>query len=399
MSDDRVRDEPQSYLASPVERDAHRRGAWTGLQILVATVIFIMGISILFSVILWLPQYIVNSAQGRSLHPSEITSAERANVENSVRTTLIQAFGGLLLLVGATFTLRQLRLSREQLNLSWTQQELNTQATMKSLEAGQRAQLSDAFTRAVDQFGSERLGTRLGGIASLERVARDDCSVRDIVMEMLCAAVRSGSLGQQGSAGQREGAEPVQFWGQPFVRPEVDVQLAITVLGRLRNHGPSLEELLDMQDRGLLDFESANLRGVQMTLGHFEGAAFRRANLTEANLSGGFFESAVFFRTISKRANFAGDFCGASFDEADLSGCDFQGANLCHASFVNSVLVGASLIGADIRGVDFTGAVFEDEDRHAVFEGAIADSETTWPTGFDAHVAGVIINVPDETSE
>jgi hypothetical protein len=34
--------------------------------------------------------------------------------------------------------------------------------------------------------------------------------------------------------------------------------------------------------------------------------------------------------------------------------------------------------------------VFGDEDGHALFEGAIADSETTWPAGFDPHVAGVI---------
>jgi hypothetical protein len=64
---------------------------------------------------------------------------------------------------------------------------------------------------------------------------------------------------------------------------------------------------------------------------------------------------------------------------------------------VNSVLVGASLRLADIRGVDFTGAAFGDEDGHAVFEGATADSKTTWPTGFNPHVAGVITSPLDET--
>jgi hypothetical protein len=278
---------------------------------------------------------------------------------------------------------------------------------LASLEAGQRIQLSEALARAVDQFGSERLATRLGGIATLERTARDDRRVREIVMEMLCAVVRSGPSGKLGSAAQRERAEPVQFWGQPSVRPEVDVQLAITVLGRLRNHGPSLEELVDLQDRRLLDFECANLRGASLTLGHFEGAIFRRADLTEANLSGGFFESANFFKATSGRANFAGHFPGAHFSDADLSNCDFDAADLSDATFVKSVLVGASfrlavLVGAsfrlaDIRGVDFTGAAFGDENGQAVFEGATADSQTTWPTGFNPHLAGVIMSALDET--
>jgi uncharacterized protein YjbI with pentapeptide repeats len=80
-----------------------------------------------------------------------------------------------------------------------------------------------------------------------------------------------------------------------------------------------------------------------------------------------------------------------------LSNCDFDAADLSDATFVKSVLVGASFRLADIRGVDFTGAAFGDENGQAVFEGATADSQTTWPTGFNPHLAGVIMSALDET--
>jgi hypothetical protein len=75
--------------------------------------------------------------------------AEGAKAENDVRTTLLQGVAGLLLLAGAIATWRQLRLSR-------------------------KGQITERFTRAIDQLDYRKsLEVRLGAIYALERIARD----------------------------------------------------------------------------------------------------------------------------------------------------------------------------------------------------------------------------------
>jgi hypothetical protein len=90
-------------------------------------------------------------------------------VQNNVRTTLLQGFAALLILtgaaVGAAVTLRQVRTTRE-------------------------GQITDRYTRAVDQLGSQHLDVRLGGIYALERIARDSPPDRPTIEEVLTAYVR-----------------------------------------------------------------------------------------------------------------------------------------------------------------------------------------------------------------
>jgi hypothetical protein len=87
-------------------------------------------------------------------------------VQNQVRTTLLQGLGGVALLLGAYFTWRQLRIARE-------------------------GQITERFTRAIDQLGHDHLDVRLGGIYALERIARDSPADRATIGEVLTAFVRS----------------------------------------------------------------------------------------------------------------------------------------------------------------------------------------------------------------
>ncbi|MCD6022856.1 MAG: pipB1 [Actinomycetia bacterium] len=69
-----------------------------------------------------------------------ITAAERLGAENAARSTLLQALGGAVLLVGVYFTARTFDLNRQ-------------------------GQVTDRFTRAIDQLGqTESLNVRIGGI-------------------------------------------------------------------------------------------------------------------------------------------------------------------------------------------------------------------------------------------
>src|SRR5215204_6228213 len=72
----------------------------------------------------------------------QVDAATRLELQNDVRTTLLQGLGGLAVLVGAFFTYRQLHTARER-------------------------QVTERFTRAIDQLGHENLDVRLGGIYAL----------------------------------------------------------------------------------------------------------------------------------------------------------------------------------------------------------------------------------------
>jgi hypothetical protein len=92
--------------------------------------------------------------------------------------------------IGAAVTLRQVRISREQLGQThdqardqldfareqadrsdaWAREQL--EATQRQLTMAEQGQITERFTRAVDQLGSDKLDVRLGGMYALERIAR-----------------------------------------------------------------------------------------------------------------------------------------------------------------------------------------------------------------------------------
>jgi hypothetical protein len=72
---------------------------------------------------------------------------DRAKAVNDIRTGLLQAVGGLVVVVGAVLTWRQLQVNR----------------------AGQ---VTEAFASAITHLGDPSVDVRLGGIYALERIAR-----------------------------------------------------------------------------------------------------------------------------------------------------------------------------------------------------------------------------------
>jgi hypothetical protein len=101
-----------------------------------------------------------------------VPAEERPALVNEYRRTWAQIIGGFGLLLGLYFTWRRVEISQDQ-------------------------QVTERFTRAIDQLGASddagnpRVEIRLGGIYALERIARDS-PARDYstVMEVLTAYVR-----------------------------------------------------------------------------------------------------------------------------------------------------------------------------------------------------------------
>jgi hypothetical protein len=222
----------------------------------------------------------------RSLRPGQqLLPPERAKAENDARTTLLQGVAGLVLLFGAIATWRQLRLSRE-------------------------GQITDRFTKAIDQLDyTKSLEVRLGAIYALERIARDSERDHWPIMEVFTAYVR------QHAAWMEEAQKQEQ-------KPAPDIQAILTVLGRrARTFGKGEDEKIDLMGT---DLQWATLTGA-----HLEGANLCFAHLENADLTGVHLEGAS-LRWAHLENTFLSDahLQGADFFEAEMKGATLTGAHL-----------------------------------------------------------------------
>jgi hypothetical protein len=77
-------------------------------------------------------------------------------------------------------------------------------AAQDQLVIAQEGQITERFTRAVDQLGSDQLVVRLGGIYALERIAMNSPRDAATIAEVLSSYIRQhapwpadGNLGRQ----------------------------------------------------------------------------------------------------------------------------------------------------------------------------------------------------------
>lgn len=240
-----------------------------------------------------------------------------------VVSLLLQTLGGVAFVLGGWFTWQQLINSRQELQYS-----------REALFTTQQGQITERFTRAIEQLGKSEEGTaplkngapgapdknlaiRLGGIYALERISKDSPSDYHGVMEVLTAFVRQHALWT--SDAQKDAT----------VKP--DIQAILTVLARReRSYGQGESQRLDLSATDLRGavLVNANLIGANLRLTHFEDANLNGARLNGAQLSGTQFNN------------------NSILKGAILRDCDLRGANL----------KGADVTGADFNGSDLTGA-------------------------------------------
>jgi hypothetical protein len=214
--------------------------------------------------------WFVPQLQGENL-PQKVPAEERAALVNEYRRTWAQIIGGFGLLLGLYFTWRRVEISQDQ-------------------------QVTERFTRAIDQLGATddktgnpRQEVRLGGIYALERIARDSPE-RDYstVMEVLTAYVRENTpQASEPSEGSSEDpatsneatAEADEAAKQPASqeprRPTADIQAILDVLGRAQTRAP--EEYRTRLDLHEVVLQRANLRSADLLGADLLGADLRGA--------------------------------------------------------------------------------------------------------------------------
>lgn len=254
---------------------------------------------------------------------------------------MLQALGGLALLGTLYFSALTLRLNR-------------------------RGQLTERFTKAIEQLGSDSLPVRLGGIYALEQIAFDSAELHWPVVEVLSAYLRAHAQASE----ERELARntsvlrrTVDHWTIAMVigrrRAEHDpegqtVELGETYIWAVRWKGARLNhaELRGARLQGG-DLRYAQMAGADLYKAHLQATNLYEARLEGANLAGAHLEGAILV--------------GTHLEGADMSGAQLQGATLMKAHLTGANLFGArleraNLLGADLEGVTLSYAHLEEAD-------------------------------------
>jgi hypothetical protein len=306
------------------------------------------------------------------------TSGERKDLI----LTLAQILGGAALLTGLYFTWRTLQVNRE-------------------------GQITDRFTRAIEQLGAtsdeekkgRKVEIRVGGIYALERIARD--SERDCwtIVRVLSAYIRENAPGLGGALSNDERREIIrrraQYMYPQYQHEQLDIQAALDVIKVLleqceRQNGKRAGRPLYLNNTDLSfgDFRQANLeeasirnaklvgirlRGANLRKAHLRTSVLMGADLRETNFEGADLEEVNFELARLNKATFGKatpdkladlrktNFEGANLQEVTFKGVDlreatFKGANLQKATFKEADLWGATVSDATLHGADLRGA-------------------------------------------
>lgn len=111
-----------------------------------------------------------------------------------------------------------------------------TALTLRAVQLTEQGQVTDRYTRAIEQLGSDNLGVRIGGIYALGRIADDSPRDHPTVMEVLATFIRDVSQEPlRPPSGAKSGTKSVAKADKGprlpgTARPDVDA--AITVIGR-----------------------------------------------------------------------------------------------------------------------------------------------------------------------
>jgi hypothetical protein len=260
------------------------------------------------------------------------------------------------------------------------------------LDATREGQVTDRFSRAVDQLGSDKLDVRIGGIHALWRIAGHSVRDHEAVVSLMAAYLRTHLPWPP-----QEPGSPAADVSINAVRPletrAADAQTALTCLGVLRED-PRPDWLnVSMTDLRRADCDGLWLQGVNLDGACLEAASVYQVNLSGASLSAANRRHAELGTSSLRRARCVeADLRGARLvkadvREADFSRADLREANLRKARAHGAVFAGADLRLADLRGCDLGGADL----GRANLEGALASDLTVWPAGFDVRAAGVVV--------
>jgi uncharacterized protein YjbI with pentapeptide repeats len=322
-----------------------------------------------------------------------ILGKDLSNSQIAFYGSLVQTLGGLFFFVTAFFTWHNLRISRENLKVS------------------EEKQVTDRFSKGVDQIGSDKIEVRLGGIYALERIAKNDSEEKDYesIMEILAGFIRERSTARWKNAENiSSNAQTTQNVPTPEYRilsiPPTDIQAALSfVLNQdkiksldlrssdfswmILTHSIFKERNLQRSnfsnsDLSNADFSNSDLSHTDFSNANLSNVNFKNTILNFANLSGAILNQVRFSdKTELKSVTFSET---TDFSDAALSGIELSLANLAGAKFIRATLINTKFVGANLSGANFTKAILSNADfSNAILNGADLSNTTLAETIFE----------------
>jgi Pentapeptide repeats (8 copies) len=203
-------------------------------------------------------------------------------------------------------------------------------ATWRTVRATRQGQVTEQYGTAVEHLAEDsthKTAMVVGGVYSLERIARASRQDHWTIMELLVQRLRATTPRTETDTPPRD--------------PAPDVAAIAAVLTRRvarREHSKQVLELWGL-----------DLRNIRMMDGHLD-----RANLSGSDLSGAYLKG-----TKLRRA----DLDGTILRNARLQGTSFKKANLASACFDGAHLEGADFRKADVHLATFAGAHADERTR------------------------------------
>lgn len=272
---------------------------------------------------------------------------------------------------------------------------------LRAANLAAREERNTRFVESVKLLADTKVESRLGGIYSLDSLARDAAEEVPRVVATLSAFVRTHA---------RALPIPNDAPAQP-----IEVRAALATVCSL----PRTVALLDLSG-AKLEFVEANAFDLSAALLHrvnLSGAILRRAKLEGSSLIGADIRNALlsdanliemhaveahFDGCIADHATFAyarltlatfaearltaADFhdvqaLSAKFQKADLRGANFENADLSSGDFTEADLTGANLLGSNLRNAKLDGALLQ---------GALYDDHTNLPQSVEPSERGMV---------
>jgi uncharacterized protein YjbI with pentapeptide repeats len=224
----------------------------------------------------------------------------------------------------------------------------NAKAALKNAEAAQDKQITERFTKAVEQLASSEIAIRLGGIYSLERIAKNSEDDHWTIMKVLTAFVRENASVKTPSDDKRSLIRSLSA----LPKPRIDIQAALTVIGQRHWVDPKNLQWLDLNNTDLrraylrkanlkgADFNEANLQGADLIRANLQRAEFLRADLQLANLLAAELQEAILIQASLQQT---------TLNDANLQRANAQSANLQRASLARANLQWAFLREANLQ--------------------------------------------------
>jgi len=245
---------------------------------------------------------------------------------------------------------------------------IQAEATIEQIKIAAQSQITDRFTRAIEQLGKsgdDILFLRIGAIQALERIGNDSLGDLPAIIRLLAGFARQTSIAWYESIRNQE--------GQVVVTP-LDVAEAVRALARL--NGKHLEFLreqeifIDLSRACLqrLDLPNSNLSGFDFGSCNLSNANLNNANLSDAKLWNANFSNASFWGANLSRANgLIPNFSNAilwyaNFSNTSLMGANFNNAKLPHANLSKAILNDVNFSSATLGGANLSYARFSNAD-------------------------------------